>query len=369
MPVLDSIGISGFKSIKALGPLELRNVNVLIGANGSGKSNFLGVFDLIHNIREGKLQHYIHRHGGAESVLHFGPKATHVLGINLSFSQQLQQYSIQLSPTGDSRLFVSDERAYFWGDRDKHQRPFEETIRSNSFEAGISNPDIRKTGGYVRNCLYSFRKYHFHDTSIFSAMKQPSILADNRFLRTDGSNIAAFLYLLREKHPSNYEAIRKAVQLVAPFFSDFILSPSELDNARIPLEWRHNESDLYFSAGSLSDGTLRFIALMTLFLQPSNLQPSIILIDEPELGLHPYAITLLATTIKAVSEKRQVVVATQSPFFLNHFSPPDIIVVEQDHGVSTFNRLSSDNLQEWLQEYSLGDLWNKNKLGGRPAGA
>ena len=189
---------------------------------------------------------------------------------------------------------------------------------------------------------------------------------DNRFLRPDGSNLAAFLHFLRQRHESSYHLIRGTVRLVAPFLNDFVLEPMALNENKIRLEWRHKGSDAYFDASSLSDGSLRFVALATLLLQPARLRPSVILLDEPELGLHPYAIATLASLVKQASVETQIVLATQSPLLLDHFQPEDVLVADRVSGGTKLNRLESAKLDAWLEEYSLGQLWEKNELGGRP---
>ena len=197
-------------------------------------------------------------------------------------------------------------------------------------------------------------------------MKKTANLNDNRYLREDGSNIAPFLYYLREKHENAYSLIRRTVQRVAPFFDDFQLEPQKLNPDKILLEWKHKGSEAYFDATALSDGTLRFIAIATLFLQPEIYRPSVILVDEPELGLHPYAITMLASLAKQASTKTQVIISTQSPLLLDHFSPEDVLVADRVDGGTQFTRLDSKKLGGWLVNYSLGQLWEKNEFGGRP---
>jgi predicted ATPase len=191
---------------------------------------------------------------------------------------------------------------------------------------------------------------------------------DNRFLRPDGANLAAFLYYLHLKRPDSYSLIRRTIQRVAPFFEDFVLEPLRLNEKMIQLEWRHVGSEDYFDASSLSDGTLRFMALATLFLQPEELRPSIILVDEPELGLHPYAITLLASLVKQASVNSQVILSTQSSLLLDHFEPEDVLVAERVNGSTQIRRLEPEPLKVWLDDYSLGQLWEKNEIGGRPSG-
>jgi predicted ATPase len=367
MPELDTIAVKGFKSISSLEALKLGPINVLIGPNGSGKSNFIGVFSFLHALREGHLQAYVAQAGGANKILHFGTKTTQKLEIHISFQGGVNQYRIVLSPTQTDQLFPSLELVYFWN-KSRYQRPLSDSLPRKNGEAGISDPASQRTARYVRRHLDQWRLYHFHDTSSSSPMKRTEDINDNRYFRPDGSNLAAFLYLLRTQHPAAYTLIRGAIRRVAPFFDDFVLEPQKLNPRKIQLEWRHKGSEDYFDASSLSDGTLRFMALATLFLQPEELRPSVILVDEPELGLHPYAITMLASLIKQASLKTQVIISTQSASLLDHFQPEDVLVAERVKGGGTqLTRLDAGKLSTWLQDYSLGQLWEKNEIGGRPA--
>jgi predicted ATPase len=363
---LDHITVKGFKSIASIEKLPLRSINVLIGPNGSGKSNFIGVFAFLHEIREGRLQDYVGRAGSADKLLYFGSKETEEIYLHISFQGEVNQYAITLSPTTADGLYVSKELVYFW-DKDRFPKdPYDEPLESRNGEAGISDPKSHGIADWVRKRLGKWRVYHFHDTGNTSPMKKAADLEDNRFLRSDGSNLASFLYFLREKQAASYNLIRKTVQRVAPFFDDFVLEPRQLKQDQILLAWRHKHSDKYFDAASLSDGTLRFIALATLFLQPEIHRPSVILVDEPELGLHPYAISVLASLIKSAGTKTQVVVSTQSPLLLDEFDPEDVLVADLVEGSTHLRRLESKELTSWLEDYSLGQLWEKNKLGGRP---
>lgn len=366
-PELDYITVKGFKSFASIEKLPLRAINVVIGPNGSGKSNFAGVFSFLHAIREGKLQDYVPKAGGAEKILHFGSKTTSQIEIHISFQDEVNQYQIRLTPAAGDQLSPTYEVVYFWDKETYPKKPYSEGLAPYNREAGISNPNCRRIANYVRGHLASWRLYHFHDTSAGSPMKKTASLNDNQFLRPDGSNLAAFLYFLREKHHAAYELIRGAVKRVAPFFDDFQLEPARLKPDTILLEWRHKGSDAYFDASMFSDGTLRFIALAALFLQPEQYRPSVILVDEPELGLHPYAITMLASLIKQASAKTQVIIGTQSPLLLDHFQPEDVLVANRVDGNTQFTRLESGKLTSWLEDYSLGQLWEKNELGGRPA--
>lgn len=367
-PELDYITIKGFKSIAAVEKLELRPINIVIGPNGSGKSNFIGVFSFLHEIREGRLNNYVRKTGGAENILHFGSKTTQFIDIHISFKNEVNQYNLILKPTSDDSLFPEIELVYYWDRR--HPQPYSEGLssRGDGREAGISEKNLRKTAAWVRERLGRWRLYHVHDTSSNSPLRKTAKLNDNSFLRPDGSNLPAFLYLLQERYPEQYSLIRRTIQRVAPFFDDFQLRPDPLNEESIHLEWKHKNSDQYFGAASLSDGTLRFIALTTLFLQPEQLVPSIILVDEPELGLHPSAITMLASLVKLASKKAQVILSTQSPLLLDHFQPEEVLVADRVDGATVFSRPDPERLKNWLEEYSLGQLWEKNELGGRPSG-
>jgi predicted ATPase len=363
---LDSITIQGFKSIASVEKLELRPVNVVIGSNGSGKSNFIGVFAFLRAIREGRLREYVTAAGGAEKVLHYGSKATKAIHLFLSFQDGRNQYELMLSPTADDGLFPSSEVVSF-GDREHHTH-FDRALPASrkGRESGISDLRNLSNTKWIRRRLETWRPYHIPDTSSSSLMRKTARVDDNEFLRADGSNLASFLYFLREKHIDSYSLIQRAVQRVTPFFDDFRLQPLRLKPDDLKLEWRHKGSDQYFDASSLSDGTLRFIALTTLFLQPEEFRPSVILVDEPELGLHPYAIGMLASLIRQASVNTQVIVATQSSLLLDHFAPEDVLVANRVEGGTQLKRLKSEELAAWLEDYSLGQLWEKNEFGGRP---
>lgn len=368
MPELESVSIKGFKSIATVDKLLLRAINLVIGPNGSGKSNFIGVFSFLHAVRAGHLQDYVAKAGGAEKVLYFGSKVTGRVSIRIVFQDERNQYQLELQPTEADELIPTSEWVYFWDKVRYPQGPYGESLLRAGKEAGISAPIKRGIAKYVRDHLDRWRLYHFHDTSASSPMKKTADINDNRYLRPDGSNLAPFLYYLREKHQESYSLIRRTVQRVAPFFDDFLLEPQKLNPEKIRLEWRHRNSEAYFDASSLSDGSLRFIALATLFLQPEAYRPSVILVDEPELGLHPYAITMLASLVKQASVKTQVILSTQSPLLLDHFEPEDVLVADLVDGGTQFKRLDSAKLANWLENYSLGQLWEKNEFGGRPGG-
>ena len=217
---LDSITIRGFKSIASVEQLPLGPINVLIGSNGSGKSNFIGVFSFLHAIREGRLADYVAKAGGAERVLHFGSKTTHEIHFHLSFRDAVNQYSLSLAPTSQDSLAPLSETVYFWGDKTAYAAPYESYLlaRDGGREAGISDPQLTRTAGWIRYRLGGWRLFHVHDTSSTSPMRKTAKVNDNQFLRPDGSNLASFLYFLQQLHPSSYELIRKNYSEGCAFF-------------------------------------------------------------------------------------------------------------------------------------------------------
>jgi predicted ATPase len=349
--------LRGYKSI-AQCDIELGRINVLIGANGAGKSNFIGFFRLINRILNAQLQITVGETGGPDALLHHGRKTTEDLSAKLYFGEN--GYRFTLRPTQDNRMMFAHEA--MWWEKSEDWQP-----ATGHFETYVEGQKD-KTRIYLYTVLpmRSWRVYQFHDTSPSAKIKQIQSINDNEYLRDDARNLAAFLYRLKRQHEDNYNRIVKSVRLVAPFFGDFYLRPTTDNQEKIQLEWTEVGQDAPFTASALSDGTLRFICLATVLLQPEVLMPATILIDEPELGLHPFAITVLAGLMKAASQKYQLIISTQSVELVNEFEAEDLIVVDKQAQASTLRRLDTPALSEWLEDYSLGDLWKKNLLGGRP---
>lgn len=359
---LRKVKIKGYKSIKDQ-TISISNINVLIGQNGAGKSNFISIFEFLKDVIEARLQFIVQKAGGAEQILHYGSKETRQLFFHLDFAPNL--YQIALEPTANDSLFVSLEECGFWRNMGSNTHtPFWSVSTRSKEESNLSTIGRTSVQQYAYEVLKDWRVYHFHDTSDTAGMKKYTSITDNHFLFDDASNLAAYLYLLKERATVFYDRIVKTIQLVIPFFKDFVLRPNPLNPDTIRLEWQDRFSDKVFNASSLSDGSLRFICMATLLLQPQL--PKLIILDEPELGLHPTAISLLAGLLKKASHRSQVIVSTQSVNLVNEFEPENIIVVDRDQGASIFNTLEADKLEEWLNNYSLGDIWEKNVIGGMP---
>ena len=355
---LSKITICGYKSIKK-SEISFGKINVLIGSNGAGKSNFISAFSLLQNILSMNLQVFVAQ-SGMNSLFYQGRKTTDEIAICVYFGDN--SYGFNLIPTDDNRLIFRKE--YFgyspWGNESNVARGHSES----QWQKGTDN----RISTYVKAILakQNWRVYHFHDTGRSAKVKQEHNISNNKFLLNDAGNLAAFLYRLKQNYEKNYEEIVHTIQLIAPYFDDFVLEPQEANEELIVLKWRQKSCDDIFNASQLSDGTLRFICLATLLLQPHELQPATIIVDEPELGLHPYAITIFAEMVKQLSDEKQIIISTQSVEMLNEFDVEDVIVVDRGKDGSEFKRLDAEELEVWLEnDYALGDLWKKNILGGR----
>ncbi|HMI05740.1 MAG TPA: AAA family ATPase [Pedobacter sp.] len=352
---MDYIEIRGYKSIKDA-KIDLKPVNILIGANGSGKSNFVSFFEFLNNLYERKLTEYINLRGGVERILHKGTEITDTLYFRTEFKNGLNGYTAKLKKADEGFIFTDENLPYKGSDG--------RNIANFSNEARIKITDNYRAK-YVMEYLNNLKKYHFHDIGRNSPFTKMSHIQDDAyFLYQNGENVAAFLFFIRTNHQIVYNRIIKVIQSIAPYFSDFFFQPNE--NGFIRLQWQDKYSSTTYGVGDLSDGTIRFIALTTLFLQPTL--PDSIIIDEPELGLHPFAIAKLAGMIQSAAEKGcQVIVATQSTDLIAHFQPEDIITVDQIEGESKFHRLDSASLSVWLNDYTIDDLWKRAIIkGGQP---
>ena len=353
--MLQNIKIEGFKSIKTL-DLKLSPINLLIGSNGVGKSNFISFFKLVNNIYEQRLQQYSLK-SGVDNLLHYGRKNTSEIKGYLDFGNNA--YKFNLLPTDEGSLFVSREDSLL-----NYQTQYSKSFYNENIKESLIKGSSTQRNKYLSEHLESYKIYHFHDTSISAPLRSVAAINDNRSLKAEGGNLPAYLYYLQEMRPKHFKIIEKVIQSVFPFFERFDLKPFSFDENKIELEWNEKEHPEHpFYARDFSDGTLRFIALTTLLLQPSL--PKTIILDEPELGLHPFAIAKLAGMIKKASIQSQIIIATQSVNLVNEFSADDIIVANREDNQTVFKRQSEESLKSWLEDYSIGELWEKNVIGGR----
>ncbi len=381
---LTSLYVSGFKSFDHSIPKKQRaadgtqaadyegkrvtlgDVTVFLGANGAGKSNVISVFKLLNFLTTGALQEFIARGGGSMSLLHYGPSVTPRMDLTLEFTEEgrASHYECTLaSAAPDTLIFTNEEITYH---RVGLSNPQKVPLGAGHKESGLidsKNVTARVMLRLLRGC----RTYQFHDTSENAKIRKGGYVEDTRYLRSDAGNLAAFLLVLRQKHRAHYDIILRTIAQVCPEFSDFELAPSDRNPNNVLLNWRgRHHGDYLLGPHQLSDGTLRFMALAALFLQPPQMLPPAIIIDEPELGLHPAALAVLSDLVKGASQSSQVILATQSETFVNHFDLEQIRPMTHTHGASRFLELNPTDFKDWLEDYSTGELWEKNVFGAGP---
>lgn len=366
MDRLRRLRLKGFKSIKEI-DLELNSLNILIGANGAGKSNLISFFKMLNEMMAGRFQQYIGVSGRSQSLLYFGPKITPQIEAQLEFevANGIDTYSIKLShAAGDTLVFTQEIIGFQQIDRES---PSIDHLGLGHQETKINEAarEGEQTARTLKYLLDRCRVYHFHDTSSTADVRQSCYVGDNRWLMPDAGNLAALILRFREESENAvYQRIIGTIRLIAPFFDDFVLEPDA--SHRVILNWREKDSDRVFGPHQFSDGTLRAICLATLLLQPENELPKLIIVDEPELGLHPYALNIIAELFCQAALHTQILISTQSSSFLDNFDPEDVISVDREGKESKFRRLNPQELEVWLDEYSLGEVWEKNIVGGGP---
>lgn len=367
MQPLDSISITGFKSIQTLSNLRLKNLNILIGSNGSGKSNFISFFRMLENMARGNLQDFVRYSGGAETLC-FSGNLKEDISSELLFGEN--GYRFTLTTSLDGKIFVASEQT----SRQQEWRIYAKGAREEARlfdwrgDCGISGiTGARNVCGHIYDAVGSWRVYHFHDTSGKAPLRQPGAIGGDKRLLQDGSNIAPLLLHLQQSHKAVYRRIVETIRVVAPFFVDFSLEAekNEFGGREIcRLRWQQKGVERLMQPWQFSDGTLRFIALTVALMQPTP--PSTILIDEPELGLHPRALSVFRGLLHEAANRMQVIVTTQAPALLNTMEPDDIIVVGRTDGASSFHRLTQADLAGWLDDYTLEELWHKNVIQAGP---
>jgi predicted ATPase len=367
-PHLDRVTLRGFKTIRELKDFVPGSLTVLIGPNGAGKSNFISFFRLLSwaMASPGGLQEHVAKLGGASALLHDGPEKTSHIEAHLSLVTDAgeNEYYLRLAHAAGDILIFTEEKYRF----SRFGSPTQ--ARWTSLDVGHREAkliDKAEQGEVTAKTIYNLLRrvifHQFHNTSETARIRQKWHVAEGRWLKEDAGNLAPFLFRLQSQQPRYYLRIVETIRLILPFFADFEFQP-EFD--RLLLQWREKGTDRIFDASQAADGMLRILALLALLQQPEFDLPDVLILDEPELGLHPYAIEVVAGLIRAASKNVQVILATQSVSLIDRFDPEDIVVVNRSGRESAFQRLGMEALTEWRDAYTISELWEKNVIGGRP---
>ena len=371
---IESVRIRGFRSLADVELSNLQNANVLIGANGSGKSNFIRFFEMMSwMLRSRRLGEFVERYGGADDQLYGGNSVTPRMEgeVALRTDKGRNDYHFALSYAHPDRFIFTEEAYRFSPDRHETD-PDWQHITGGHREAAIV--DVAQasssvgpnpvTARVIVHLLRGCQVFQFHDTSYTSNFKKRWDAEDNDCLRTHGGNLAAVLHRLEEEDVKRFDLICRHVRRVLPVFDRFQVDESY---GKVSLRWKASGTDKTFGAHLTSDGSLRFFALVTLLNLPSGMLPDVLLLDEPELGLHPAAVALVGSMIKSLAMDRQIIVATQSPLLVDAFDLDDIVVLELRDGQTMFRRPDAEGYNRWLDEgFMPGEMWQKNLIGGRP---
>lgn len=359
-----SVTIEGFRSLKNIQNLELPQLTVLIGANGAGKSTLIRFFEMLSWMLKAKnLQEFVLRHGGGDDQFFMGARKTpriHAeLCLETASGQNDYRFDLAHISAGDAVMVMNE--AYRFSDRSRPtMAPWTELDQVGKESSLLDQ--THKTAKTIVTLLRQCSTYQFHDTSINAAIHNRWDVTESFRLRSDGGNLAAVLLDLRNSDRKRYDLIVKQIGRVLPAFKDFVL---EEEAGKVLLRWVGRQSDKVFGSHLTSDGSLRLFCLLTLLNLPPERLPDVMFFDEPELGLHPHAITLVAEMFKRLSKKRQIFVATQSPYLVDCFELENIIVASANNGETVLRNLPREKYQEWLDdEYQLSDIWLKQAVGG-----
>jgi len=372
---ISRIKLAGFKSIKSA-ELDFKNLNVFIGANGSGKSNFISFFQMLEfflGSNEG-LAEYVGRNGGSGALMYFGNATTNSIEAEVAFDTDLgmNMYRLELGNQIGGKLYFKDERVSFCAKGQISKTSIiplgsggacSRLLQISENDTDFNESQIRTTQT-IRGIMRKWSFYQFHNTATDTKIRTASHINDNSYLRSNGENLAAFLFMLQFRFPTVFFSIVDTIRQIAPFINKLELK-EEYASPYVRIKWSENpNTDYLLDASQMSDGTIRALALVTLLMQPNR--PPLICIDEPELGLHPEAIMIIGDLIKIASENTQIIVSTQSEKLIDCFEPEDIVVVDKGEDGTKFNRLDYEKYKVWLDDYSISETWETNVIGGRP---
>ena len=368
-PMIESLRVRGFRSLADIELSGLPPAAVLIGPNGSGKSNVLRFLNMM---RPRWLGRFVEREGGAGDQLFGSAETTDRITaeITLKIGGERYDYRFVLEYAHPDRFFFGEEAfrrrsnghpaANAWQDLGSGHREANLVLAAQSRE--FPNLDRAAAAEIVR-VLRTIVIFQFHNTGSLSGFRRNCDVWDCNVLRTNGGNLAAVLYRMEREDFRRYDRICRYIGRILPGFAGFYI---EENQGKVALRWHADWSDYSFGAHLTSDGSLRLFALVTLLNTPPEMLPDVVLLDEPELGLHPAGISLIGGMIRSLATQRQVIVATQSPRLVDAFELNQTFVLELRKGRTEVHQYAPDEYRHWLDEYATGELWEKNLLGGRP---
>ncbi len=361
--MITQLQIESFKSFKKL-ELEMRPLNVLIGPNAGGKTNFLDFFRFLREAFTDKLSEAVARRGGIRNLLYGEDKENLKFHITCHISDLTVCLQAEIAGPLTVEPRVIQEKIYIPEHPPKVllEKKEGKSPRFSLFQ--FPPPDNRSVAIY--RLIGETTHYAQFNTEPISAIRSPQTARGRTALAENGSNLTSVLQYLANKleYRPTWVRIKEILSIAYPNFED-IYFPAEGGDGNLVLRWKERTFEKRdFSANFLSDGTLHFLCLLAILLNPAP--PPLICIDEPELGLHPALIRIIAELLKDAATRTQLVVATHSPELVSHLEPEDILIVENIKGATEMRRLSSDELKTWLKEYTLAELWLARDLGGNP---
>lgn len=381
MSIFESITIEGYRRLSSV-HLAMRDLTVMIGANGVGKTSLLDVFKLLAASAKGQLLEQIG--GGLEGMLTRG-KADH-LAISLEAGvpgHAPLKYNLKLIPARGSsyeigvetltqhnnpneplpQKFIDSHKQnvkYFDVQTKRWESP---TWEHNLFETSLSQvPKMYQQSENLRKQLASCTYYGALDVSDRSPVRQPQDMRPATLPGANGEDLVSCLYDLRETDPDRFEIVEDTLAAAFPDFEKLNFPP--VAAGKLSMTWKDKNFPKPIYVHELSEGTLRFLWLVTL-LQSRGLT-SITLIDEPEVSLHPELLRLLADLMREASKRTQLIVATHSDRLVRFLKPDEVLICDAEGGLTTMTWADKLDLDRWLSEYSLDEVWAMNLMGGRP---
>ncbi len=382
MSKINRIKIGGFRRLREI-DLPVRPFMVLIGANGVGKTSFLDAFSLLSASASGNLNSMLSQLGGIANLLTRGKSEEFSFLVDMEVpGHQPLEYELYLSPKGHS---YSISKEILSQQRESYSQPFKHIDSSdgdiryyeimenrlvrpdwehNPLETSLSQvPKMFRQPEELRRILATTTHYHVLDVGPRAPVKLPQPMKPATLPGADGEDLVPYLYYLREGDKDRFDAILDSLRTAFPDFEELNFPP--VAAGVLAMTWKDKKIPTKpIFLNELSEGTLRFLWLVSLLQSPSL--STITMIDEPEVSLHPELLSLLADLMREASNRTQLIVATHSDRFIRFLRPEEVVVMDiDDDGGTTATWADSLDLERWLAEYSLDEVWRMGRMGGR----